>query len=83
MFYSRETGIDSTSSSMLLGMMVIVGVLRQTGSSSTPRSGGRQAREGLALRVMILLSLITAGASALLDNVTTILHRAAVTLLGV
>ncbi|MGI9124029.1 MAG: ArsB/NhaD family transporter, partial [Mycobacterium sp.] len=37
--------------------------------------------KGSALRVMILLALITAGASALLDNVTTVLLIAPVTLL--
>ena len=62
-------------------MMVIVGVLRQTGVSSTRRSGRPSAPSGSPLRVMVLLVLITAMASAFLDNVTTVLLIAPVTLL--
>ena len=66
---------------LLLGMMVIVGVLRQTGVFEYTAIWAAKRAKGSPLRVMILLSLITAGASALLDNVTTILLIAPVTLL--
>lgn len=81
MFYSRETGIDWNVIFLLLGMMVIVGVLRQTGVFEYTAIWAAKRAKGSPLRVMILLSLITAGASALLDNVTTILLIAPVTLL--
>lgn len=38
-FYSHDTGIDWDVIFLLVGMMIIVGVLRQTGCSNTPRSG--------------------------------------------
>lgn len=81
MFYSRETGIDWNVIFLLLGMMVIVGVLRQTGVFEYIAIWASKRAKGSALRVMILLALITAGASALLDNVTTVLLIAPVTLL--
>lgn len=81
MFYSRETGIDWNVIFLLLGMMVIVGVLRQTGVFEYTAIWASKRAKGSALRVMILLALITAGASALLDNVTTVLLIAPVTLL--
>lgn len=81
MFYSRETGIDWNVIFLLLGMMVIVGVLRQTGVFEYTAIWASKRAGGSALRVMVLLALITAVASALLDNVTTVLLIAPVTLL--
>lgn len=81
MFYSHETGIDWNVIFLLLGMMVIVGFLRQTGVFEYTAIWASKRAKGSALRVMILLALITAGASALLDNVTTVLLIAPVTLL--
>ncbi|PND58080.1 hypothetical protein CRM90_08780 [Mycobacterium sp. ENV421] len=80
-FYSRETGIDWDVIFLLLGMMVIVGVLRQTGVFEYTAIWAAKRAKGSPLRVMILLALITAAASALLDNVTTVLLIAPVTLL--
>ena len=80
-FSSERFGIDWNVIFLLLGMMVVVGVLRQTGLFeylalwAARRSGGRP------FAVMTLLVLITAVASALLDNVTTILLIAPVTVL--
>ena len=80
-FYSRETGVDWNVIFLLLGMMVIVGILRQTGVFEYTAIWAAKRAKGSALRVMILLVLITAVASALLDNVTTVLLIAPVTLL--
>lgn len=80
-FYSPTTGIDWNVIFLLLGMMVIVGVLRQTGVFEYTAIWAAKRAKGSALRVMILLVLITAVASALLDNVTTVLLIAPVTLL--
>jgi len=80
-FFSEDTGIDWNVIFLLLGMMIIVGVVRQTGVFefiaiwSAKRAGGRP------FRVLAMLVVLTATASALLDNVTTVLLVAPVTLL--
>lgn len=81
LFYSRETGIDWDVVFLLLGMMIIVSVLRQTGIFEYVAIWSVKRARGSPLRIMILLVLVTAIASALLDNVTTILLIAPVTLL--
>jgi Na+/H+ antiporter NhaD/arsenite permease-like protein len=80
-FYSHETGIDWDVIFLLLGMMIIVGVLRKTGVFEYVAIWAAKRAGGSPLRVMILLVLITAIASAFLDNVTTVLLIAPVTLL--
>ena len=80
-FFSRETGIDWDVIFLLLGMMVIVSVLRQTGVFEYVAIWAAKRANGSPLRIMILLVLVTAVASALLDNVTTVLLIAPVTLL--
>jgi anion transporter len=80
-FYSRDTGIDWNVIFLLLGMMIIVGVLRRTGIFEYVAIWAAKRAKGSPLRVMILLTLITALASAFLDNVTTVLLIAPVTLL--
>ena len=80
-FYSRETGIDWDVIFLLLGMMIIVSVLRQTGVFEYIAIWAAKRAGGSPLRIMILLVLVTAFASALLDNVTTVLLVAPVTLL--
>jgi Na+/H+ antiporter NhaD/arsenite permease-like protein len=80
-FYSHETGIDWDVIFLLLGMMIIVSVLRQTGVFEYIAVWSVKRAKGSPLRIMILLVLITASASALLDNVTTVLLIAPVTLL--
>ena len=80
-FYSAETGIDWDVIFLLLGMMIIVGILRRTGVFEFVAIWAAKRAKGSPLRVMILLVLITALASAFLDNVTTVLLIAPVTLL--
>ena len=80
-FFSRETGIDWDVIFLLFGMMVIVSVLRQTGVFEFIAIWAAKRAKGSPLRIMILLALVTAVASALLDNVTTVLLVAPVTLL--
>jgi Na+/H+ antiporter NhaD/arsenite permease-like protein len=80
-FYSRDTGIGWDVIFLLLGMMIIVSVLRQTGVFEYTAIWAAKRARGSPLRIMILLVLVTAFASALLDNVTTVLLIAPVTLL--
>ena len=80
-FFSQETGIDWNVIFLLFGMMVIVGVLRQTGIFEYVAIWAAKRARGRPFQVMALLCLITALASAALDNVTTVLLIAPVTLL--
>ena len=80
-FYSHETGIDWDVVFLLLGMMIIVGILRRTGVFEYVAIWAAKRAKGSPLRIIILLVLITAVASAFLDNVTTVLLIAPVTLL--
>ena len=80
-FFSEDTGIDWNVIFLLFGMMVIVGILRQTGVFEFLAIWSAQRARGRPFRMMVLLVLITAIASAFLDNVTTVLLIAPVTLL--
>lgn len=80
-FYSQHTGIDWNVVFLLHGMMAIVGVLRQTGVFEYLAIWSAKRARGRPFRVMAMLVVITAVASALLDNVTTVLLVAPVTLL--
>jgi Na+/H+ antiporter NhaD/arsenite permease-like protein len=80
-FYSHDTGVDWDVIFLLLGMMIIVGILRQTGVFEYIAIWAAKRAKGSPFRVMVLLVLITAVASAMLDNVTTVLLIAPVTLL--
>ncbi len=80
-FFSSETGIDWDVIFLLFGMMIIVSVLRRTGVFEYVAIWSVKRAKGSPFRVMLLLVLITALASAFLDNVTTVLLIAPVTLL--
>ena len=80
-FFSERTGVDWNVIFLLLGMMVIVGVLRQTGVFEYVAIWVAKRARGRPFMIMALLVVLTAVASALLDNVTTVLLIAPVTLL--
>ncbi|MFI7127881.1 ArsB/NhaD family transporter [Nonomuraea sp. NPDC050153] len=80
-FFSPHAGIDWNVIFLLLGMMVIVGVLKKTGVFEYLAIWAAKRARGRPFRLMVLLVLITAMASALLDNVTTVLLIAPVTFL--
>ncbi|MFD2468670.1 ArsB/NhaD family transporter [Amycolatopsis silviterrae] len=80
-FFSEDTGVDWNVLFLLLGMMIIVGILRRTGVFEFVAIWAAKRAKGSPLRIMLLLALITAVASAFLDNVTTVLLIAPVTLL--
>ncbi|MBV8292028.1 MAG: ArsB/NhaD family transporter [Mycobacterium sp.] len=80
-FYSRDTGIDWDVIFLLLGMMIIVSVVKQTGVFEYVAIVAAKRAKGSPLRIMILLVLVTAVGSAFLDNVTTVLLIGPVTLL--
>ncbi len=80
-FFSEETGIDWNVIFLLLGMMVIVGIVKQTGVFEFVAIWAAKRARGRPFVVMVMLIVLTAVASALLDNVTTVLLVAPVTLL--
>ncbi len=80
-YRSEEAGIDWNVIFLLLGMMMIVGVIKQTGLFEYLAIAAAQRARGRPYVLMVLLVVITAIASALLDNVTTVLLIAPVTFL--
>ncbi|MER6008933.1 ArsB/NhaD family transporter [Nonomuraea angiospora] len=80
-FFDERTGIDWNVIFLLLGMMIIVGVLKLTGIFEYLAIWAAKRAKGRPYRLMVLLVVITALASALLDNVTTVLLIAPVTFL--
>jgi Na+/H+ antiporter NhaD/arsenite permease-like protein len=80
-FHSEEFGIDWDVIFLLLGMMVIVGVIKQTGLFDVLAIWSAKRARGRPFRILVTLTTITAVASALLDNVTTVLLVAPVTFL--
>ena len=65
--------IDWNTIGLLTGMMIIVGITRQTGVFEYLAVKAAKMAKGEPLRIMASLAAITAVASALLDNVTTVL----------
>ncbi|KOU58227.1 membrane protein [Streptomyces sp. MMG1533] len=80
-FYSEHSGVDWNVIFLLMGMMMIVGVLKKTGMFEYLAIWSVKRARAKPFRVMVMLVVITAAASALLDNVTTVLLIAPVTLL--
>ena len=80
-FFSEETGVDWNVVFLLLGMMIIVSVMRETGVFEYLAIWAAKRARGRPFPLMVLLILLTAVASALLDNVTTVLLIAPVTIL--
>jgi Na+/H+ antiporter NhaD/arsenite permease-like protein len=78
-FHSERLGIDWDVIFLLLGMMVIVGVLKHTGLFDYLAIWSAKRAKARPARILAALVLITAVASALLDNVTTVLLVAPVT----
>lgn len=65
--------IDFNTIGLLTGMMIIVGIMRETGVFEYMAIKTAKRALGDPMKIMLGLSLITAAASALLDNVTTVL----------
>ncbi|MGH3648447.1 MAG: SLC13 family permease [Micromonosporaceae bacterium] len=80
-FFSEHSGIDWNVIFLLLGMMLVVSVLKRTGVFEYIAIWAAKKAKGKPFRVMVILCLVTALASALLDNVTTVLLIAPVTIL--
>src|ERR1700744_4729374 len=80
-FYSEDNGIDWDVIFLMLGMMMIVSIMRQTGVFEFVAIWAVKRANGSALRIMMLLMLVMALASAILPNGVSVLLIAPVTLL--
>jgi Na+/H+ antiporter NhaD/arsenite permease-like protein len=80
-FFDEEAGIEWNVIFLLLGMMIIVSVLRRTGVFEYIAIWCAKRSRGRPYRLMVMLAVLTAVTSAVLDNVTTILLVAPVTFL--
>jgi Na+/H+ antiporter NhaD/arsenite permease-like protein len=80
-FFSEHAGIDWNVIFLLLGMMIIVGVVKQTGVFAFLAIWAAKRSGGHPYRLLVLLMVITAVASPFLDNVTTVMLVAPVTVL--
>jgi len=80
-FHSLDAGIDWNVVFLLLGMMIIVGVIKQTGLFEYLAIAAAKRARGKPFAVLAMFVVITAVASAALDNVTTVLLIAPVTFL--
>lgn len=80
---SQETAIhhiDFNTLGLLVGMMIIVGVTAETGLFNYLAIKAAKKVEGRPMQILIVMSVLTALCSALLDNVTTVLLTVPVTI---
>jgi Na+/H+ antiporter NhaD/arsenite permease-like protein len=74
-------GVDFNTLGLLTGMMVIVAITRRSGIFQYVAVWSAKKVEAKPWGILLMLSIVTAVFSALLDNVTTVLLIAPVTLL--
>jgi Na+/H+ antiporter NhaD/arsenite permease-like protein len=81
---SQETAIreaiDFNTIGLLIGMMILVAITRRSGVFEAVAIWSATVTKGYPLRLLAMMSLITAVASAFLDNVTTVLLIVPVTI---
>lgn len=65
--------IDFNTIGLLLGMMILVGIVKKTGLVELAAVRAITLSAGSPVRLLVLLSSLTALLSAMLDNVTTVL----------
>ncbi|MEI7637175.1 MAG: ArsB/NhaD family transporter [Syntrophus sp. (in: bacteria)] len=80
-FHSIELGVDWNVIFLLFSMMTIINIMKPTGIFEYIAIKSAKAAKGKPFRIMAIFSVVTAVLSALLDNVTTVLLIAPVTLL--
>lgn len=80
-FYSHETGIDWNVIFLLFGMMIIVGVIHKTGLFEFLAIKAIKKADGDPKKALVFLIVLVALASAVLDNVTTILLAVPMTII--
>jgi Na+/H+ antiporter NhaD/arsenite permease-like protein len=72
-FHSLDAGVNWNVVFLLLGMMIIVGVIKETGLYEYLAIAAAKRAKGKPFAMLAMLVVITAVASAALDNLTTVL----------
>ncbi len=83
-FYSQEQAVkvvDFNTLGLLIGMMILVGLLEPTGFFQYLAVLAAKISKGKPIRLLILLTAVTSIVSMVLDNVTTVVLIAPVTIL--
>ncbi|XP_014679915.1 PREDICTED: uncharacterized transporter MT2759-like, partial [Priapulus caudatus] len=78
---SAMQGVDINTIGLLTGMMIIVGITRESGVFQYLAIRSAKLVKGDPWGILVMLVFVTAVLSAILDNVTTVLLIAPVTLL--
>ncbi len=80
-FHSMDLGIDWNVIFLLVSMMIIINIMKPTGVFEYIAIKSAKVAKGKPFMIMAIFSVVTAVVSAFLDNVTTVLLIAPVTLL--
>ena len=80
-FHSMELGVDWNVIFLLVSMMIIINIMKPTGVFEYIAIKSAKVAKGEPFMIMAIFSMVTAVVSAFLDNVTTVLLIAPVTLL--
>lgn len=80
-FHSLDLGVDWNVVFLLISMMVIINIMKPTGVFEYIAIKSAKVAKGDPFKIMAIFSVVTAFLSAFLDNVTTVLLIAPVTLL--
>jgi Na+/H+ antiporter NhaD/arsenite permease-like protein len=79
-FFAHDSGVDWHVIFLLVGMMVIVGIMRPTGVFEFLAVWAARTSKGRPYRFLVTICVVTAALSAMLDNVTTVVLIAPVTI---
>ena len=80
-FHSIDLGVDWNVIFLLVSMMIIINIMKPTGAFEYLAIKSAKVAKGKPFAIMAIFSVVTAVVSAFLDNVTTVLLIAPVTLL--
>jgi Na+/H+ antiporter NhaD/arsenite permease-like protein len=80
-FHSIYLGVDWNVIFLLVSMMIIINIMKPTGVFEYIAIRSAKAAKGKPFMIMAIFSVVTAAVSALLDNLTTVLLIAPVTML--
>ena len=78
--HNMEFGVDWNVIFLLISMMIIINIMQKTGVFQYMAVKSAKAGKGEPFTIMVILAVVTAVTSAFLDNVTTVLLIAPVTL---
>ncbi|ADR18434.1 ArsB/NhaD family transporter [Calditerrivibrio nitroreducens] len=80
-FYVEELGVDWNVIFLLISMMIIINIMKPTGFFEYIAIKSAKFGKGDPIKIMLTFAMVTAVLSAFLDNVTTVLLIAPVSLL--